>query len=212
MTRKTIVSVRDSESAPDTESAEVGSGSDPGPVRGSKRNRGRPRQEHLDRIWTEDVLPMLEASPDLRPVAIYEELLRRHPELSVGVRRSIERRVRKWRLSHGPDREVVFRQDHKPGDLGMSDFTDMGSFGVTIAGQLFPHLLYHFRLVYSGFQYVRVVLGGESFLALSEGLQDALWYIGGVPRFHRTDSLSAAFRNIGKRTSEDSTLRYEPLC
>jgi hypothetical protein len=57
---------------------------------------------------------------------------------------------------------------------------------------------------------VRVVLGGESFQSLADGLQDALWMAGGVPEEHRTDSLSAAFNNLAER--EELTKRYHALC
>ena len=57
-----------------------------------------------------------------------------------------------------------------------------------------------------------MVLGGESFTALAEGLQNALWTLGGVPHDHRTDSLSAAFRNLDKDAREDLTRRYADLC
>ena len=50
--------------------------------------------------------------------------------------------------------------------------------------------LYHFVLAYSGWEHVGVVLGGESFTALAENLQNALFSLGGVPGEHRTDSLS----------------------
>ncbi len=73
------------------------------------------------------------------------------------------------------------------------------------------HLFYHFRLIYSGWCHVKVVLGGESFTSLSEGLQDAFWRLGGVPTEHRTDSLSAAFKNLTKDAKEDVTRRYEEL-
>ena len=73
-------------------------------------------------------------------------------------------------------------------------------------------MLYHFRLAWSGFAHAHVVLGGESFTALAEGLQDALWHLGGAPREHRTDSLSAAFRNLDKDAAEDMTRRYRALC
>ena len=96
--------------------------------------------------------------------------------------------------------------------MGLSDFTDMADLQIAIAGLPLNHLLYHFRLAYSGFQHAHVVLGGESFIALAEGLQNALWTLGGVPREHRTDSLSAAFRNLGKAVEEDLTQRYEGLC
>jgi hypothetical protein len=104
---------------------------------------------------------MLKASPGLRAVAVFEEIVRRHPELGAGIRRTVERRVRSWRAIHGEEQEVIFRQVHEPGRVGLSDFTDMGHAGVTIAGVLLDHRLYHFRLAYSGFEHAHVVLGGE---------------------------------------------------
>ena len=91
---------------------------------------------------------------------------------------------------------MIFRQVHEPGRMGLSDFTDMADLGVTIAGVRLDHRLYHFRLAYSGFEHAHVILGGESYVALAEGLQNALWALGGAPREHRSDSLSAAFRNL----------------
>jgi hypothetical protein len=67
-------------------------------------------------------------------------------------------------------------------------------------------------LAYSGWESVGVVLGGESFTALAEHLQNALWSLGGVPAEHRTDSLSAAFRNLSRDQALDVTRRYESLC
>src|ERR1700750_3122309 len=104
------------------------------------------------------------------------------------------------------------RQEHPPGRMGLSDFTDMGSLGVTIAGAPLLHRLYHFRLAFSGFAHAHVVLGGESFVALAEGLQNALWALGGVPQRHRSDSLSAAFCNLERVAKEDVTARYEARC
>ena len=104
---------------------------------------------------------------------------------------------------------MIFRQEHEPGRLGLSDFTDMGALGITIAGVALDHRLYHFRLAFSGFEHAHVVLGGESFVALAEGLQNALWALGGVPQQHRSDSLSAAFRNLDRDAQEDLTRRYE---
>jgi hypothetical protein len=56
-----------------------------------------------------------------------------------------------------------------------------------------------------------VILGGESYVALAEGLQNALWALGGAPREHRSDSLSAAFRNLDAAARDDLTRRYEAL-
>lgn len=177
-----------------------------------KTPRGRRRPDPLAAVWDSEVLPMLTAAPGLRPIAIFAELLRRHPELDEGVRRTLERRIRAWRAVHGPEQEVIFRQVQEPGRLGLSDFTDMADLAVTIAGEPLDHRLYHFRLAYSGFEHAQVVLGGESFVALAEGLQNALWSLGGVPREHRSDSLSAAFRNLDRDAEEDLTRRYGELC
>lgn len=174
--------------------------------------RERRRPDPLEHIFGAEVVPLLKEAPGLRPVAIYDEMLRRHPELSPGIRRTLERRIRAWRALHGAEQEVIFRQIHEPGRLGLSDFTDLSGLGVMIAGQQLAHLLYHFRLLWSGFEHAHVILGGESFVALAEGLQNALWSAGGAPQQHRSDSLSAAFRNLDADARSDLTRRYDALC
>jgi hypothetical protein len=167
-------------------------------------------------VWDSEVVPLLKSAPGLRPVAIFDEIRRCHPEIDVGVRRTLERRIRAWRALNGAEQDVIFRQEHPPGRLGLSDFTDMGDHGVSIAGVPQDHRLYHFRLAFSGWEHARVVLGGESFVALAEGLaeglQNALWALGRTPLQHRSDSLSAAFRNLDAGTRQDQTRRYEALC
>ncbi len=83
---------------------------------------------------------------------------------------------------------------------------------ITLNGAPLEHRLYHFRLAFSGWSHVQVVLGGESYPALAEGLQDALWRLGGAPREHHTDSLSAAYKNLAPDAQHDLTARYERLC
>ena len=174
--------------------------------------RTRRRPDPLAEFFDAEVVPMLKAAPELRVIAIFEEMKRRHVDLPEGIRRTLERRIRSWRALHGADQEVIFRQIHEPGRMGLSDFTDMAALGVSIAGGPLNHRLYHFRLAYSGFEHAHVILGGESFVALAEGLQNALWAAGGAPREHRSDSLSAAFRNLAKDAREDLTRRYDALC
>lgn len=186
--------------------------SDPRMPSQKKPPRGRRRPDPLLNIFDVDVLPMLIAAPLLRPIAIFEELQRRHPQLHASVRRTLERRIRAWRALHGGEREVIFRQQHEPGRMGLSDFTEMGELRVGVAGVPLEHRLYHFRLACSGFEHAHVILGGESYVALAEGLQNALWALGGAPREHRSDSLSAAFRNLSRASREDLTVRYDALC
>ena len=177
-----------------------------------KPPRERRRPDPLAGVWEAEIVPMLEAAPGLRAVGVFDEIVRRHPELGEGLRRTLERRIRQWRALHGPERDVIFRQEHPPGRMGLSDFTDVAELGIMISGEPLAHRLYHFRLAFSGFEHAHVVLGGESFVALAEGLQNALWALGGVPQQHRSDSLSAAFRNLDRDTEVDLTQRYEALC
>jgi hypothetical protein len=174
--------------------------------------RGRRRPDPLMEYWDGEIVPMLQASPGLRPITLLLEMQRRHAGFPDNLRRTLERRIRQWQALHGPEREVIFRQEHPPGQQALSDFTDAMELGVSIAGIPLDHRLYHFRLAFSGWEQARVVLGGESFVALAEGLQNALWSLGGAPEEHRSDSLSAAFRNLEQDATEDLTERYEALC
>jgi hypothetical protein len=179
----------------------------------AERPRRRQTIDPLAGLWESDILPLLTSRPGLRPVTLLDEMQLRHPDRDWDrLRRTLERRVRTWRAEHGPAREVIFRQDHPPGQQGLSDFTDMADLGIGIAGEPLAHRLYHFVLAYSGWEHAEPVLGGESFTALACGLQNALWTLGGAPTEHRSDSLSAAFRNLDRDAAEDQTRRYEALC
>jgi len=103
---------------------------------------------------------MLRASPGLRPITLLLEMQRRHASFPDNLRRTLERRVRHWQALHGPEREVIFRQEHPPGQQALSDFTDAMELGVSIAGTPLDHRLYHFRLAFSGWEQAHVVLGG----------------------------------------------------
>ena len=104
---------------------------DPSLLSGKAAPRGRRRPDPLVDIFETEVVPILENSPGIRPVGVFEALMQRHPKLDPGVRRTLERRIRAWRAEHGPEQEVIFRQTHEPGHRGFSDFTHMGSLGVT---------------------------------------------------------------------------------
>lgn len=176
-----------------------------------EKRRERRRPDPLAAIFEADVVPILKAAIGIRTVSVMAELRRRHPELNPNVRRTLERRITAWRAHHGPEQDVIFRQEHEPGRMGLSDFTDTSALNITVAGVTLAHRLYHFRLAFSGFAHAHVVLGGESFVALAEGLQNALWALGGVPKEHRSDSLSAAFRNLDTAAVDDLTERYASL-
>lgn len=174
------------------------------------RRYWRSRPDPFAEVWDTEVVPMLVSAPRLQAITILRKLQDEHPEqYPDSTRRTLERRVRHWRAMAGPSQEVFFPQQHEPGARGLSDFTDMAELRVTIADRPFAHRLYHFVLAFSRWEYAQLVEGGESFEALSMGLQNALWQAGGCPREHRTDSLSAAFKNL--QDEEDFTVRYAAL-
>jgi hypothetical protein len=151
----------------------------------------RTRADPLAGVWEAELLPLLQASPHLNGVTLLEELQRRHPgEYGPSALRTLQRRLRQWRATHGGECKIFFAQEHPPGRQGLSDFTDASDLGVTIASMPFAHRLYQYALAHSGWRSADVVEGGESFQALSAGLQRALWRLGGAPEEHRTDSLS----------------------
>src|SRR5262249_57409231 len=139
--------------------------------------RGRRRPDPLEPVWESEIVPMLKTTPQIRAIAVFDEIIRRHSDLNRNVRRTLERRIRMWKAVRGPEQDVIFRQEQVPGRLGLSDFTRMGDLGISIAREPLDHLLYHFRLAYSGWQHAHVVLGGGRFLALSAGLPNALWAV-----------------------------------
>lgn len=176
----------------------------------------RTRADPLGDVWEAEVVPLLQADAGLNAVTLLEELQRRHPgNYDEGVLRTLQRRMRQWRAVHGAEREMYFAQEHPPGRLGLSDFTVCDELAVEIGGISFPHRLYQFALAHSGWRHATIVTTGESFMALSSGLQSALWRLGGVPEEHRTDSLSAAFNNLAEEQEIDyrhlvSALKRKP--
>ena len=155
-------------------------------------------------------MPLLKSAPTLAAVTLLRKLQDDHPEhFPDGVLRTLQRHIRQWRALEGPPKEVFFPQDHAPGHRGLSDFTAMAALHITIAAVPFTHILYHFVLAFSRWEHVELIEGGESFEALSKGLQNALRQAGGSPREHRTDSLSAAFKNLTE--AQDFTVRYTAL-
>ena len=168
----------------------------------------RTREDPLEAVWETDLVVLLNAKPELTPITLLEHLQALYPnQYDQRILRTLQRRVKKWKALHGPEKDVIFRQQAQPGLQGFSDFTHPDS-PITIKQQPFAHLLYQFRLAYSGWRSITVVQGGESYSALSTGLQRALTQAGGCPVEHRTDSLSAARNN----TQNVWTDAYQDLC
>lgn len=168
----------------------------------------RTREDPFADVW-EETVGKLKLNPGLEAKTLFSDLQRRCPgRFSDGQLRTFQRRVKEWRAVEGPSKEMYFPQVHQPGELCQSDFTSMDELGITISGEPFSHLIYHFVLTYSNWESGKVCFS-ESFESLSDGLQHVLWQLGGVPRFHRTDRLSSAVQKADSR--QEFTDRYAGL-
>lgn len=177
----------------------------------SQRPPERPwktRTDPFEEVW-DGIRAELEQSPGLQAKTLFAVLQRDHPgRFADGQLRTLQRRIRVWRVLEGRGKEVMFAQVHYPGDLCESDFTVMNTLAVTIAGQPFDHLIYHFVLTYSNWE-TGTICFSESMESLSTGLQNALFELDGVPDKHRSDRMSAAVNN--GCVPQEFTQRYEAL-
>ena len=168
----------------------------------------RTRKDPFKAVWPE-ILPFLQENPGLQAKTLFEYLNETHQnKYQEGQLRTLQRKIRRWRATEGPAKEVFFPQIHLPGEIGASDYTHMGELKVTIKGEPFDHLFYHFVLTYSNWETGSICFS-ESYESLSEGLQNALWALGGVPQNHRSDRMSAAINKDCSR--EMFTDRYGAL-
>lgn len=157
----------------------------------------RTRPDPFSEVWPE-ITNLLKADPGLEAKTILEWLIESHPnEFSLAHLRTLQRRVRDWRALEGPDKEVFFPQNIQPGRQSQSDYTNCNELGITIAGQPFPHLLFHFLLPYSRWE-TAFIAYSESYESLTDGYARAVHELGAVAPEHRTDNLAAAVP-IGKR-------------
>src|SRR6266513_1788760 len=170
------------------------------------QTRSNPFEE--DWPW---VVEQLERDPALQSTTLFALLCERHPDRYRPTQdRTLRRHIARWRVLHVPEKDVIFEQVHTPGERAQSDFTHMEDLGITIAGEPFPHLIYHCVLTYSNVEAASICFS-ETFEALAEGIEKALWHIGGVPQQHRTDHLSAAVRQLRQPEKEEWTVRYQAL-
>jgi hypothetical protein len=142
------------------ELAAAKAGMDPKTARDYLRDQRLPSERKADRTWRtrpdpftgvwDEIREQVTANPGLEAKTLFEALQRKYPgQFADGKLRTLQRRLKHWRATDGPEREVFFAQQHVAGRLGQSDFTHMNELGITIGGQSFPHMLYHFVLTFS---------------------------------------------------------------
>ena len=191
----------------------------PLPSETKQERRWRTRPDPFDGVWEEEILPLLHGA---RPPAGSGQR-----QLSSGWRRNFPAgsappssapcnagyrpfdKLRR-RALNGPDQEVYFPQEHPPGREAQLDFTHCNSLGVTIGGRRYRHLLFQLVLSHSGWRYAEVV-AGETFVALKQGLQNALWELGGAPQVIRSDNTSALTHEIKRSRGRALNDNYAEL-
>jgi transposase InsO family protein len=160
-----------------------------------KERDWRTREDPFAEHWPE-VEALLVETPALEAKTLFELLVEKHPaRYEPGQLRTLQRRIKVWRAARGPDKEVVLAQQHRPGEAAQTDFTWATELAVTIAGQVFVHMLCVFTLPYSNWRWATVCLS-ESIAALRKGVQRALFQLGRVPTWHQTDNSTAATHRI----------------
>jgi hypothetical protein len=157
----------------------------------------RTRKDPLAPIWGQ-VEQMLQDAPELEAKTIFEHLLfQQEGVLNETHLRTFQRRVKQWRLCHGPDKEVYFPQVKTPGQFMQLDWTHASELKVSIGGHSYDHLLCHVVLPYSNWEWA-TRCHSESLLSLRHGLQEALFRLGKIPSILQIDNSSAATHQIGK--------------
>jgi hypothetical protein len=156
----------------------------------------RTRKDPLVEIWPQAETLLAEA-PELEAKALFEHLWERSPwAVQAKHLRTFQRRVKLWRLAHGPDKEVFFPQDWEAGRALQLDWTNADELAISIAGEPYAHLLCHCVLPHSNWEWA-TRCRSESLLSLRQGLQEALHRLGKVPQELRVDNSSAATHRIG---------------
>lgn len=168
----------------------------------------RTRKDPFSDHWVE-VSAMLELAPELQATTILPYLTDKYPEkYNNNQLRCLQKRIKNWRAEFGKNKPVIFLQNILPGKQSQSDWTNMNELNVHIAGQPYPHLLFHFMLPYSCWETFSIC-HSESFDSLASGFEKAVWELGGVLPEHRTDNLSAATKKCG--SSREFTDKWQEL-
>jgi hypothetical protein len=101
-----------------------------------KERPWRTREDPFGEVW-DAVQQQIQESPGLEAKTLFEWLQREYPgRFSDGQIRTLQRRIKLWRVTEGPGQEVYFGQKHTPGRLCASDFTHMTELGITLGGEI----------------------------------------------------------------------------
>jgi len=156
----------------------------------------RTHEDSFDFVWSV-VEQKLELATHLQAKALFKWIQKRYPGKFQDTQlRTFQRRVKKWRATKGPDKEIFFAQNHIPGEAMQMDFTHCDKLGVTINFEVFDHMICHCVLPYSNWEWGSICRS-ESLVALRNGVQITLFKLGRHTKYLQTDSLSAATHDLG---------------
>lgn len=143
-----------------------------------------------------EIEALLADAPELEAKTIFVMLMEKYPgRYEPGQVRTLQRHIKQWRAEHGPDKEIMLAQIHRPGEAVQTDFTWTTELAITILGEAFVHMLCVCVLPFSNWQWATVCLS-ESMAALRRGVQAALFQLGRAPEYHQTDNSTAATHRI----------------
>lgn len=181
------------------------------PEEAQVKHTWRTRPDPLAKIWPQ-AQRMLAEAPELEAKTLFEHLFAQQPwDVRPEHLRTFQRRVQQWRLQHGPDKEVYFAQERRPGQALQLDWTHASELGVKIGGQAYDHLLCHVVLPYSNWQWA-TRCRSESLLSLRQGLQEGLQRLGKAPALLQVDNSSAATHRIGTGLDRAFNPEFVSLC
>ncbi len=163
-----------------------------------KRERDwRTRPDCFEQDWAL-IETMIKEAPTLEAKTIFGFLQSENPgRYQDGQLRTLQRRIKQWRASEGPAKEVYFTQDHRPGEAMQTDYTNADKLRITIKGERFDHLICHSVLPFSNWESA-TVSHSESLSSLKRGMQSAVFRLGRVPHKHQTDNSTAATHRESK--------------
>lgn len=162
----------------------------------------RTRTDPFQAIWPEAEAKLKDA-PELQGKVLFEWFCEQYPDLfQEGQLRTFQRKIKQWRATNGPAKEVYFPQVHHAGKRLSFDFTHMDSLEITIGGEPFSHLLFHAVLTYSNWQWIRIC-HSESLLSLRSGIQSTFLQLGHLPQEIWSDHSTAATHQISSNQPSD---------
>lgn len=168
-----------------------------GPSAMKKPHTWRTRQDPFIDV-KEEINTMLDNADDLEALTIFEYLQEKYPgKFQDGQLRTLERRIRLWKIENQSSNLLSIPQVHQPGKLMELDWTCMNQLKITIDGQLFKHKLCHTVLTYSNWEWAEIAYS-ENFLSLKKAFQSTVFRLGAVPETLQMDNSSTATHNVKK--------------